>query len=734
MVCVVGSSSGVPLVAPVCRASSFHCLLICAGMFGLELARIFPRSTIVTLEPNSSMWHEHTGRATALRQPNILCLLNPVSEEVAEALSHSNEFLDAQLALSLHTAKPFDHGVSTRDKMERLDKFVGHILSLARRTLLLLPATLTPGCADNRLANWAHAEPILPSSADGSNPTVPARLSKAAKTLNMRLKTQRVLSGITPDGCEHDIWEVELVQMTRLNRHHFCLGGCKTHTRRSYQMNYSVSKEGDWVMNMSNMQTGRRIPFDTGSMNMHSLLSLHMGAAQQLPPAQDISRQVLLLMFLSLPIFQDPAPWNVVWRAGELFPIDVGDGTTYEGRWATFAQKYIGSLNECYRMSLKTLCGFGSNGQHGDDQYDSCMAKHFEGICSPSHPYPCMDGCNKSYQGCGHLRPHQVTRGYLSANPLLRAHPVRFAQYAHTSVNQVIPDDRSFTANVSTSGDVSVAEDVRFGLPVVLDTQRNTAALRRQAPAKIVAGVEVPRLKKSRSGTTPKSKNGKSARSAGSSVQHAGGEANPTRDGTTDYADRAAPIGDTRTSRVVQKAVGGAAPAGRSIDGEAGVAVGATPTKSQTVKPDELVEEGEEGVVGTFEDAKAGLLALLHFRGLQHESDRRQHSRSLQVGPPHIVRFYGYATLVLQLTMLAWVATLLCNRSITGRRLLRIVRGRVDLERRSKQKPVPVSSPAPTSVPAQDAMLWNRALRRIVGSNLRETEHVVDSRLLGELE
>ena len=67
-------------------------------------------------------------------------------------------------------------------------------------------------------------------------------------------------------------------------------------------------------------------------------------------------------MFLSLPVFQDPAPWNVVWRGGELFPIDVGDGTTYEGRWSTFAQKYIGAVNDCYRMSLRTLCGDDAQG------------------------------------------------------------------------------------------------------------------------------------------------------------------------------------------------------------------------------------------------------------------------------------------------------------------------------------------------------------------------------------
>ena len=116
-------------------------------------------------------------------------------------------------------------------------------------------------------------------------------------------------------------------------------------------------------------------------------------------------------MFLSLPVFQDPAPWNVVWRAGELFPIDVGDGTTLEergGNWDTFAQKYIGSLNECYRMSLKWLCaGAAESSLQGDDRYEACMQGYFSNsFCPAALPFPCLNGCNKTYQACSHLPWH----------------------------------------------------------------------------------------------------------------------------------------------------------------------------------------------------------------------------------------------------------------------------------------------------------------------------------------
>ena len=77
---------------------------------------------------------------------------------MAEALAHSNEFFDAQLLLSLQTTKPFDHGVEVKpSKREQLDRFVAHLLSLARRTLCCCRRRRTGrSCRDGRLATWLH--------------------------------------------------------------------------------------------------------------------------------------------------------------------------------------------------------------------------------------------------------------------------------------------------------------------------------------------------------------------------------------------------------------------------------------------------------------------------------------------------------------------------------------------------------------------------------------------------
>ena len=53
-------------------------------------------------------------------------------------------------------------------------------------------------------------------------------------------------------------------------------------------------------------------------------------------------------------------------------------------------------------MSLRTLCGDDAIG-HGDERYDACMGRHFGGLCPSSAPFPCLDGCNTSYQLCAHM-------------------------------------------------------------------------------------------------------------------------------------------------------------------------------------------------------------------------------------------------------------------------------------------------------------------------------------------
>ena len=249
---------------------------------------------------------------------------------------------------------------------------------------------------------------------------------------------------------------------------------------------------------MSNTQTGRRIPFETGSINLHSVLALHR---QHPLPTLDGTRQMLMLMFLSLPVFQDPAPWNVVWRARRALPDRCrrrphargAPEARGEDAVGSFAQKYIGSLNDCYRMSLRTLCG--ESVMHGEERYEACMSSFFAGVCPAERPYPCLTGCSSSFRGCAHIKPADVVPGYFRRNVHVVKHAARFALYHPPAPPPPPPpppadatDADAAAAAAATAVDAAAAEErLRFGLEVPFHLQRAAADRRR---AKLAAAAE----------------------------------------------------------------------------------------------------------------------------------------------------------------------------------------------------------------------------------------------------
>ena len=439
---LLGTNDNAPFLAS--RTQSFSLLEVGAshGLYALELAARFPNGSFVHLEPNGTAWEAHTALGVSRRLPHALFLRNTITHEVAETLAHSNEFFDAQLLLSLQTTEVFAgrNEVGQEGNANR-DGYVAQLLSLARRTLLLLPAPSDGyGCRNGRLATWLHGGASWPAHSSGGTLE---RLQAAARTRGLDFHFKPVLRGDARDGCVYEVWSARLLSMDRQNRHHYCEGGC--HHPAHYRLQYIASPHcGTGCherMNMTRVHNdgsswlkhgGSHIPFETGSINLHSVLSLHR---EHPPPALDGTRQVLLLMYLSLPVFDDPAPWNVVWRGGELFNIDLGDGKTVDERldsngkpqWARLdGQERHGhpDLIWPYHLTLTAFCGdlMPRLGEEG------CVASFFVGVCYAAEPYPCLNGCRSSYRECAHL-PHPAVAGYFRNNVHVVNHASRFALY-----------------------------------------------------------------------------------------------------------------------------------------------------------------------------------------------------------------------------------------------------------------------------------------------------------------
>ena len=427
------------------RAQSFSLLEVGSshGLYALELAARFPNGSFVHLEPNGTAWEAHTALGISRRLPHALFLRNTITHEVAETLAHSNEFFDAQLLLSLQTTEVFNgrQEVGQEGNVNR-DGYVAQLLSLARRTLLLLPAPSDGyGCRNGRLATWLHGGASWPPHSSGGTLE---RLQAAARTRSLDFHFKRVLRGDARDGCVYEVWSARLLSMDRQNRHHYCEGTCRhpAHYRLQYLASPHCGSTGCHErMNMTRVHNdgsswlkhgGSHIPYETGSINLHSVLSLHR---EHPPPALDGTRQMLLLMFLSLPVFDDPAPWNYVWRGGELFNIDVGDGIIVEERldpngkpqWAPLVGPRRSGQPDLigpYHLTLIAFCGdlMWRLGEEG------CVAAFFAGVCYATEPYPCLSGCRSGYRECAHL-PYPVVPGYSRSNVHVVNHASRFALY-----------------------------------------------------------------------------------------------------------------------------------------------------------------------------------------------------------------------------------------------------------------------------------------------------------------
>lgn len=122
--------------------------------------------------------------------------------------------------------------------------------------------------------------------------------------------------------------------------------------------------------------------------------------------------------------------------------------------WDVFAQKYIGSVSECYHMSLKTLCGderflATPTPGPGETRYHTCMATYFAGVCPTTAPFPCLNGCDKSYQNCRHLSPSALVPGWFaSSSPHVATHRRHFSQFLKEGEPASAAANQSSAANV----------------------------------------------------------------------------------------------------------------------------------------------------------------------------------------------------------------------------------------------------------------------------------------------
>ncbi|KAL1529979.1 hypothetical protein AB1Y20_000906 [Prymnesium parvum] len=142
---------------------------------------------------------------------------------------------------------------------------------------------------------------------------------------------------------------------------------------------------------------GRDVNFQTGGMNLDTLLALQPDAA---------TRAAVLAEFLALPVGRDMMLWNIIADAHGLYAINQeAHGYAENGvRWEQHAFPYCSTVRECYEQALSAICG-----RQAPQSLLECVAALTADRCpDPARAFPCRDGCEAWYTNCS--RPSASAR------------------------------------------------------------------------------------------------------------------------------------------------------------------------------------------------------------------------------------------------------------------------------------------------------------------------------------
>ncbi|XP_041360158.1 uncharacterized protein LOC121376378 isoform X2 [Gigantopelta aegis] len=140
---------------------------------------------------------------------------------------------------------------------------------------------------------------------------------------------------------------------------------------------------------------GFKIPYD--QVNAISLIALlRMGL---LP----VIKERFYGEFLSLPLYEDMAPWNIVFRGGRLEYIDYDTKDVTFNKMAPAAYQIMAMLMNFKRtVSDFGHCNDPAENQYGIELISHCVGSDFKGPCLDSrYPVPCADNtCKPTYIDC----------------------------------------------------------------------------------------------------------------------------------------------------------------------------------------------------------------------------------------------------------------------------------------------------------------------------------------------
>ncbi|XP_070556270.1 uncharacterized protein [Ptychodera flava] len=371
----------------------------------LTLASKYPNSTFISMLDNSEDAEDIFQKVKSRNLSNTLvtALVTGIDESFAWKLVESPEFLRYQFIDIFQ----FFEMIESPETRESFNQMLGAIIASGVTTFIQMPSAETlsmaysiffPDAYDGqgksqevRYEQYMHENHPYPFY---RNAEVKIIHESAQANGNVTVSSKIWYPSYSPPETDYS-WKLLRIDVRNLSTtvdHHFdyALDG----HQRKYTL-HCVSNEKSYRVYLVRNKDGFVIPY--GNVNGVSVIALlRMGLLSEL-------KDHFYNMFVHMPLYEDMAPWNIIFRAGKLEYIDYDTKDLTLTHMVPAAYQVMSMLMN-YERTVRDFgrCNSQSSNPYNFPYISNCVGSDFSGPCyDPKYPVPCGDHtCRSTYVEC----------------------------------------------------------------------------------------------------------------------------------------------------------------------------------------------------------------------------------------------------------------------------------------------------------------------------------------------
>ncbi|CAI9725747.1 Hypothetical predicted protein [Octopus vulgaris] len=352
------------------------------GKIITELATVYKNSTFIAMVQDNLTANNIYKISESKFLDNLAITVNRFDNIYIRKLLKSPEFLRFQYI----GYESFLNLVDSYSK-QQLNSMLNILISLSISTVILQPSAKILSLAMVTFYPESQWNPYQTKHPDESQD------NQTDKSIQVTTTVKGPFYSDTRDLLPWNLVRIDVKHLIRQVDHHF--ESFRDGHSRKYSLHCNSTNSHHYDVYLQRKTDGFIIPYG----DVHTITLITLLRSGLLPKI----RHKLYKNFLQLPLYEDMAPWNIVFSAGHLEYID------YDTRNKTYTS-FVPLLYQLLALLMnykRTVADFGqckgnSRTQFGFGLISDCVASNFSGPCLDSQkPVPCADfTCRSTYIEC----------------------------------------------------------------------------------------------------------------------------------------------------------------------------------------------------------------------------------------------------------------------------------------------------------------------------------------------